>query len=74
MLRGPRKGLPDWGEVFQVCHLHQVKQVKEVHTKVICRDLILFLIPKPACSQAASPSAPQPPLRPFRQYGFLLRN
>ena len=45
MICGLRKGLPDWGEVFCICHLHQVKQVSEVHAEVICRALILFLIP-----------------------------
>ena len=47
MLRGPREGLPDWGEVFCVCHLHQVKQVREVCAGVIFRALIIFLIPNP---------------------------
>ena len=47
MLRGPREGLPDWGEFFLVCHLHQVNQVSEVRAKVICHALILFLVPNP---------------------------
>ena len=45
ILRGSREGLTDWGEVFRICHLHQVKQVSEVRAEVICRALILFLIP-----------------------------
>ena len=33
------------GGVFCICHLHQFKQVSEVHDEVIFRALILFLIP-----------------------------
>ena len=47
MLRGLREGFPDWGDIFSVCHLHRVKQLSEVHPEVICRTLILFLIPNP---------------------------
>ena len=45
MLRGLRKGLPDWGEVFLVGHLDQVQQVLEVSAEVLCRVLILLLVP-----------------------------
>ena len=57
MLCGLREGLPDWGEVFCVCHLHHVKQVREVCAGVIFRALIIFLIPTRLFSSRVSISS-----------------
>ena len=65
MLRGPRKGLP-YGGVFLFCHLHQVKQVSEVHAKVICCALILFLVLNPL---VLDPCLPQPHFHLYDRFG-----
>ena len=73
MLCGPRKGLQDWGEVFRVCQLHQVKQVSKVCGEVICRALIIFLILNPLIINPRLPQLHCHLSDRFGKYGFLPR-
>ena len=43
MFGGPCQGLPDGGEILRIGDLHQVEEVREVHTKVFRCALALLI-------------------------------